>query len=240
MSDNKKTTESEVVEKSVVAQKEEQILAFWDEHKIFKQTVERDAPNGDFVFYDGPPFATGLPHYGHLLGGTLKDAIPRYKTMKGYRVARKWGWDCHGLPIENMIEKELGLNNKTEIEEHGIDNFNEAARASVFRYEKEWKKTVPRLGRWVDMETPYKSMDATYTESVWWSFKQLFDKGLIYEGFMSMHLCPRCETTLANFEVNGYCRSIGDGQIQTRRWSLCIGVDHDPVDIARERCIGAR
>ncbi|MCB9809127.1 class I tRNA ligase family protein [Candidatus Nomurabacteria bacterium] len=205
MSKNNPTNESQEIKKSPIAQQEESILNFWNEHNIFQRSVDKPAPKGEFVFYDGPPFATGLPHYGHLVGGTLKDAIPRYKTMQGYRVSRKWGWDCHGLPIENLIEKELGLANKMDIEQHGIDNFNEAARASVFRYEKEWKKTVPRLGRWVDMDNPYKSMDSSYTESVWWSFKQLFEKGLVYEGFKSMHLCPRCETTLANFEVNqGY------------------------------------
>ena len=202
MTQKNPTTESQ---KSSVAHTEESLMAFWKAHNIFEQSVAKHAPKGEFVFYDGPPFATGLPHYGHLLASTLKDIVPRYKTMQGFHVSRQWGWDCHGLPIENLIEKELGLTNKTDIERHGIDNFNEAARASVLRYEEQWKETIPRLGRWVDMDTPYKSMDSTYTESVWWSFKQLFDKGLVYEGFKSMHLCPRCETTLANFEVNqGY------------------------------------
>lgn len=191
--------------KSITALKEEHILSFWEENNIFKKSLEKDSPKGEFVFYDGPPFATGLPHYGHLLPGTVKDIIPRFKTMQGYHVDRKWGWDCHGLPIENLIEKELGLETKKDIEEYGIEKFNEAARASVLRYEEEWKQYVPRSGRWVDMENPYMSMNSSYMETGWWMFHQLHTKGLTSEGFKAMHLCPRCETTLANFEVNqGY------------------------------------
>ena len=193
------------VEKSDLAKKEEEILKFWQEKKIFEETVNRPAPAGDFVFYDGPPFATGLPHFGHLLPTSIKDAIPRYQTMRGKRVLRRWGWDCHGLPIENLIEKELGLKSKKDIEQYGLAHFNDQARASVLRYADEWRKVIPRMGRWVDMENDYKTMNPSYTESVWWVFKTLADKGLVYEGYKSMHLCPRCETTLANFEVNlGY------------------------------------
>lgn len=192
-------------EKSEVALREEEILKFWEENDIFNKSVNKKAPNGDFVFYDGPPFATGLPHYGHILAGTIKDAIPRFWTMNGYRVRRKWGWDCHGLPLENLIEKKLGLATKRDIEEYGVKNFNEAARGAVLEYADDWKKIVPRMGRWADMDNDYKTMDATYTESVWWVFSELNKKGLVYEGFKSMHLCPRCGTTLSNFEVNlGY------------------------------------
>lgn len=187
------------------AQREEEVLAFWNEKKIFEKTLAKDAPKGDFIFYDGPPFATGLPHYGHILAGTIKDAIPRYKTMQGYRVPRRWGWDCHGLPLENQIEKELGLKSKRDIEVLGVGKFNEAARDAVLRYADDWKRIIPRFGRFVDMENDYRTMDATYTESVWWAFKSLHDKGLVYEGFKPMHLCPRCGTTLSNFEVaQGY------------------------------------
>ncbi len=194
-----------VPEKSDIAKREEDILAFWDAERIFEKSVEKDAPRGEFTFYDGPPFATGLPHHGHVLPGTIKDAIPRYRTMRGYRVRRMWGWDCHGLPLENIIEQEQGIRNKREIEERGINNFVEAARAAVLRYADDWRRIIPRMGRWVDMENDYKTMDTTYTESVWWSFKTLFEKGLVYEGYKSMHLCPRCGTTLANFEVaQGY------------------------------------
>lgn len=203
----KVVVESEV-EKSEVAKREEEMMAFWREREVFNKSVVTPAggePKGDFVFYDGPPFATGLPHYGHLLAGTIKDAIPRFWTMNGYRVKRRWGWDCHGLPVENLIEKKLGLANKRDIEDYGVKNFNEFARNSVLEFRNEWKETVPRMGRMVDMDNDYKTMDSSYTESVWWVFKTLYEKGLVYEGFKSMHLCPRCGTTLSNFEVNqGY------------------------------------
>ncbi|MBP6946156.1 MAG: class I tRNA ligase family protein [Candidatus Pacebacteria bacterium] len=191
--------------KSEPAKREEEILAFWQKNEIFEKTLSREAPKGEFVFYDGPPFATGLPHYGHILAGTIKDAIPRYKTMQGYHVPRRWGWDCHGLPLENQIEKELGLATKRDIETLGVATFNEAARKAVLRYSDDWKAIIPRFGRWVDMENDYRTMDATYTESVWWAFNDLHKKGLVYEGFKAMHLCPRCGTTLSNFEVaQGY------------------------------------
>ncbi len=203
----------EVFNKSEVALREEAIQAFWVEHDIFNKSLEKPAgvePKGDFVFYDGPPFATGLPHYGHILAGTIKDAIPRFWTMQGFHVRRQWGWDCHGLPLENLIEKKLGLSNKRDIEAYGVKNFNEQAREAVLEYRDDWKKVVPRMGRWADMENDYKTMDSTYTESVWWVFKQLHEKGLVYEGFKSMHLCPRCGTTLSNFEVNQGYKDIKD------------------------------
>ncbi|MDQ3014441.1 MAG: isoleucine--tRNA ligase [bacterium] len=193
------------IQKSPTALREEETLKFWEEKGIFKKSLEKESPKGNYVFFDGPPFATGSPHYGHILAGTMKDVIPRFKTMQGYHVPRRWGWDCHGLPIENMIEKELNLNSKKDIEEYGIEKFTEAARASVLRYDSEWKEVVPRTGRWIDMDNAYLTMDTTYTESIWWSFKTLFEKKYIYRGFKSMHLCPRCETTLSNFEVaQGY------------------------------------
>jgi isoleucyl-tRNA synthetase len=197
-------------QKSKVAETEEKILAFWEKNNIFKKSLEQPSPKGDFVFYDGPPFATGEPHYGHVVPGTVKDIIPRYKTMKGYKVRRNWGWDCHGLPVENIVEKELKLATKKDILDYGIGKFNEKARDSVMRYADDWRKIIPRLGRWVDMENDYRTMDATYTESVWWAFSQLYKKGLIYEGFKSMNLCPRCETTLSNFEVTQGYKDITD------------------------------
>ncbi len=196
--------------KSDIAKREEEILKFWQDNKIFEKTFEKESPQGEFVFYDGPPFATGTPHYGHLIAGTIKDVIPRYKTMKGYHVRRRWGWDCHGLPVENIVEKELDLKSKKDILDYGIENFNDKARAVVMRYANEWKKVVPRLGRFVDMEDDYRTMDASYSETTWWIFKQLFDKGLIYEGYKSMHICPRCETTLSNFEVTQGYKDITD------------------------------
>jgi len=184
---------------------EEQILNFWQKNKIFEKTLAKESPKGNFVFYDGPPFATGTPHYGHVVASLMKDVIPRFWTMKGYHVERKWGWDCHGLPIENLIEKELNLKSKKDIEEFGIDKFNMACETSVLRYANVWKKFIPRIGRWVDMERDYRTMDLNYMESIWWIFKTLWEKGLIYEDYKAMHICPRCETTLSNFEVTqGY------------------------------------
>lgn len=190
--------------KKTINEKEKDVLAFWQEHQIFEKSIQypaNDSAKGNYSFYDGPPFATGLPHFGHILAGTIKDAIPRYQTMKGNSVRRVWGWDCHGLPIENLIEKKLGLQSKKDIEAFGIDKFNRDAYESVLQYEKEWKDVIPRLGRWVDMEHPYKTMDASYTESIWWAWKTLYEKGLAYEGSKMMHICPRCETPLAQSEV---------------------------------------
>lgn len=184
--------------------KELETLQFWQKNKIFEKSVETPAgetPKGSFSFYDGPPFATGLPHMGHILAGTIKDAIPRYQTMRGNSVRRTWGWDCHGLPIENLIEKKLELKSKKDIEEFGVDKFNKAAFESVLQYDEEWKNIIPRLGRFVDMDRPYKTMDSTYTESIWWAWKTLHEKGLAYEGYKMMHICPRCETPLAQSEV---------------------------------------
>jgi len=184
---------------------EEDILRFWDADKTFEKSLEirKDAPL--YSFYDGPPFATGTPHYGHLLASTMKDVVPRYWTMRGYRVDRVWGWDCHGLPIENIAEKELGYTHKKDILELGVGKFNAICRSKVLGYVAEWKNVIHRLGRWVDMENAYSTMDFSYMESVWWVFKQLWDKDLIYEGYRSMHICPRCETTLSQSEVaEGY------------------------------------
>lgn len=184
---------------------EEEVLKFWQENKIFEKSLKKSALKGDYVFYDGPPFATGLPHYGHILASTMKDVVPRYWTMKGYKVERKWGWDCHGLPIENIAEKELGIKRKKEIEEMGVVKFNEFCRSKVLDYVADWKKVIAKLGRWADMENSYKTMDWSFMESVWWVFKELWDKGLIYEGYRSMHICTRCETTLSQQEVaEGY------------------------------------
>jgi len=187
-----------------INEKELKVLEFWRDNEIFKKTLlntKKEKGDNNFTFYDGPPFATGVPHHGHLLAGTIKDAIPRFQTMNGKYVRRMWGWDCHGLPIENLIEKKFNLNSKKDIESFGVGKFNKAAKESVFTYEKEWKETVPRFGRWIDMDNPYKTMDCTYIESVWWAFKELDKKGLVFEGYKSMHICPRCETTLAQSEV---------------------------------------
>lgn len=213
MEENKK----ENLNKSEIALNEEKVLEFWNKSKTFEKSEEKnvhqegeETPNDKFVFYDGPPFATGLPHYGHILAGTIKDAIPRYQTMKGKKVKRMWGWDCHGLPLENIIEEELGLGTKKDIENYGIEKFNSAASSKVLYYADDWGKIIPRMGRWIDMSSPYRTMDTSYTESVWWSFKEIYKKGLIEENFKSMHYCPRCGTTLSNFEVNQGYKDIKD------------------------------
>jgi len=187
--------------KSDVARREEETLAFWKEAQIFEKTLEKPAPKGEFVFYDGPPFATGLPHPGHFLASTSKDVIPRYKTMRGYRVRRRWGWDTHGLPIESLVEKELGLKSKKEILELGIETFNETARSMVLGYVDDWKRYIERLGRFVDFDNSYKTMDNSFIESVWWGLSEIHKKGRLYEGRKVLMYCPHCETPLAKAEI---------------------------------------
>jgi len=180
---------------------EEEVLDFWDKSKIFEKSVKKKAPKGDYVFYDGPPFGTGEPHYGHILSSVSKDVVPRYWTMRGYRVERRWGWDCHGLPIENIIEEQLKINGKKEIEKMGIDKFNESCRSQVLKYADIWGRMVRRIGRWIEFESSYKTMNLDYMESVWWAFKELWNKDLIYKGRKVLLYCPRCETPISNFEV---------------------------------------
>lgn len=201
---------SENNEKTSFPQMEENVLNFWNESKTFEKSLDKEAPCGNYVFYDGPPFATGTPHYGHLVGSIMKDVIPRYQTMRGFHVDRKWGWDCHGLPIENIVEKELGTKTKKEIEELGIAKFNDLCRARVSTYIDDWKKVISRLGRWADMENSYRTMDLNYMETIWWALKEMWDKDLIYKAYRSMHICPRCETTLSQSEVSEGYKDIKD------------------------------
>jgi len=191
-------------------EKELEVLKYWDENQTFQKSISSRDEKNLYTFYDGPPFATGLPHYGHIVASLIKDVIPRYWTMKGKRVERKWGWDCHGLPVENIIEKQLNLKSKKDIEDFGIAKFNEACRSAVMKYSEDWKKIIKRTGRWVDMENDYKTMDLSYMESVWWVFKELWDRELIYEGKKAMHICPRCATPLSNFEVTQGYKDIKD------------------------------
>jgi isoleucyl-tRNA synthetase len=180
---------------------ETKILASWAERHTFEESIVRRADADEYVFYDGPPFANGLPHYGHLLTGFVKDAVPRYQTMRGRRVERRFGWDCHGLPAEVVVEKELGISGHPAITKFGIDKFNDACRTSVLRFTDEWQRYVTRQARWVDFDNDYKTLDLTYMESVMWAFKTLWDKGLIYEGFKVLAYCWRCETPLSNTET---------------------------------------
>jgi isoleucyl-tRNA synthetase len=180
---------------------ERDVLAFWDDDATFQASIEQRAGADEYVFYDGPPFANGLPHYGHLLTGFVKDAVPRYRTMRGQQVQRRFGWDCHGLPAEVVVEKELGVSGHPEITKFGIDKFNAACRTSVLRFTDDWHRYVTRQARWVDFANDYKTLDLPYMESVMWAFKTLWDKGLIYEGFRVLAYCWRCETPLSNTET---------------------------------------
>ncbi len=199
------------------SKQEETILEFWKKNDIFKKSIDAREGNAEYVFYDGPPFATGLPHFGHFIPNTIKDIIPRYQTMKGKKVERRFGWDCHGLPVENLIEKELGLNSKTDIEKFGVDKFNEACRESVLRYVNEWKQTITRLGRWVDFDNDYKTMDSSYMESIWWILKTLWEKDLLTEGFYILPYCPRCATVLSNHELSlGGYKDVHDPAVTVR------------------------
>ena len=188
-------------EKSETARREEAILSFWREDKTFEKSLAKKAPQGEFVFYDGPPFATGLPHHGSLLSSIVKDVVPRYKTMRGYHVRRRWGWDTHGLPIESLVEKELGLKTKKDILDIGIAAFNQKARSMVLNFVGDWERYVERVGRWVDFSNSYKTMDNSYIESVWWGLSQLWEKKLLYEGRKVLMYCPHCETPLAKAEI---------------------------------------
>jgi isoleucyl-tRNA synthetase len=182
---------------------EKEILEYWDKQGTFQQSIDQRKAEGaeEFVFYDGPPFANGLPHYGHLLTGYTKDLVPRFKTMQGYRVERRFGWDTHGLPAEVEAERQLGISGRPEIEKYGVDKFNAYCKTSVLKYTEDWRTYVTRQARWVDFDNDYKTLDTNYTESVIWAFKELYKKGLIYEGFKVLAYCWRCETPLSNHEL---------------------------------------
>ena len=239
---------------------ESEILAFWKHQQIFEKSIEQRPKDREFVFYDGPPFATGLPHYGHLLAGTIKDVIPRYKTMRGHRVERRFGWDCHGLPVEFEVEQALQLEGRPDIIEFGIGNYNEACRKIVLRYTREWRETVDRMARWVDFDNDYKTMDRSYMESVWWVMKQLWQKNLIYEGRKVVPYSWRLSTPLSNFEANLNYQETQDPSITfkcqatdeentyylgwtTTPWTIpanlacCVGAEIDYVKI-REKASG--
>lgn len=197
MSKNVKPLESQYIPSQI----EEEVIKYWKENKTFEKSVSNRDVKNTFRFYDGPPFVTGKPHYGHLLGSIIKDVVPRYQTMKGKHVDRVWGWDCHGLPTENKVEQLLGINSKREIETLGIDKFVSACKNYVQDVSSEWEWYIDRVGRWVDMEHSYRTMDIGYMESVVWVFKQLYDKGHIYKGKRVSLFCPRCSTPISNFEV---------------------------------------
>jgi isoleucyl-tRNA synthetase len=214
---------------------EERVLDYWAKDQTFAASIEQraaDGPDGEvggneFVFYDGPPFANGLPHYGHLLTGYVKDLVPRYQTMRGHRVERRFGWDTHGMPAENETEKQLGLKAKSDIDDMGVAAFNEACRVSVLRHTKDWEEYVTRQARWVDFENDYKTLDLDYMESVMWAFKTLWDKGLIYEGFRVLAYCWRDETPLSNTETR-----MDDVYRQRQDPAVTVGLPLENGDVA--------
>jgi len=194
------------------AKTEEEICTKWSTESTFRTqdalSVSRNDP--EYTFYDGPPFATGLPHYGHILAGTIKDVVTRYAVMTGRRVTRRAGWDCHGLPVEYEIDQKLGITHRDQVLEMGVDKYNDTCRGIVTRYTKEWERTVTRLGRWVDFENDYKTMDPTFMESVWWVFKELFKKDLVYQGYKVMPFSTACGTPLSNFEAGLNYKDVSD------------------------------
>ena len=192
---------------------EHDILKLWQDNDAFQQSLANTQGKKPYIFYDGPPFATGLPHHGHLVASTIKDVVPRYWTMKGRYVMRRFGWDCHGLPIEHEIDKQLGMSAQDAVEKLGVAGYNDECRAIVQRYVKEWRHTITRIGRWIDFDNDYKTMDAWYMESVWWVFKQLWDKGLIYQGVKVVPVSTALGTPLANFEATSNYQDVQDPAI---------------------------
>lgn len=195
------------------SQAERNILKFWQEKNIFKKSLEKTKIGKNYIFYDGPPFATGLPHHGHIVASTLKDVVPRYFTMKGYYVDRRFGWDCHGLPIEQEIDKKFQMSASDFVAQHGVKKYNDECRGIVDRYVNEWEKTIGRLGRWVDFQNDYKTMDLTFMESTWWVFKSIWDKGLIYQGNKIVPYSPALQTALSNFEAGQNYQDVQDPAI---------------------------
>ncbi len=204
------TQMSDTISNFSFAESEKNILVFWKDNDIFKKTLEKTKKMEPYIFYDGPPFATGLPHHGHLVASTLKDIIPRYFTMKGRYVSRKWGWDTHGLPIEQQIDKKFGMSANDYVEQHGVKAYCDACREIVLTYTSQWESTIERMGRWVDFENQYKTMDPDFMESVWWVFKSCWDKGLIYKGNKIVPYSPALETGLSNFEATSNYKDVQD------------------------------
>ncbi|HSX37064.1 MAG TPA: isoleucine--tRNA ligase, partial [Patescibacteria group bacterium] len=203
--------------KHFLAEIEEQVLSAWEKENTFDQSLKNREGAEVFSFYDGPPFANGVPHYGHLEQTTIKDTVTRYKTMRGYYVPRRVGWDTHGLPVEYAIEKEHGFRGKQDIVAYGIDKFNAECRASVFKYKDVWEQMFRRVGRWADYSKTYATLDESYIESVWWIFKTIYEKGLVYKDFRSSPYCPRCATPLSNFELNqGYQDDVPDPSLYVK------------------------
>jgi isoleucyl-tRNA synthetase len=208
----------DVPERIEFPQMEEQILDYWDDIGALEQSeaMARAEKRKPWIFFDGPPFATGMPHYGHILAGTIKDVVTRFWSQNGRLVERKWGWDCHGLPVEYEIEQALGIKSREDVLKMGIPAFNAECRRVVMRYASEWKRVVRRLARWIDMDKGYKTLDTPYMESVWWTCQQLFNKKLLYRGVKVMPYSTGCMTSLSNFEANLNYKEVSDPAIMVR------------------------
>ena len=209
-----------VSNKAQFPQMEEDILKYWAEGDIFKKSLARNAGKERYKFYDGPPFATGLPHYGHLLAGTIKDIVPRYQTMRGKYVERRFGWDTHGLPIEALAQDALGIAGAPEIKALGVDKFNEQCRSMVLKYVSEWRKSVTRMGRWVDFDNDYKTMNPDFMETIWWVFKQLWNQGRVYKSHRIMPYSWKLSTPLSNFEAGSNYKDVQDPTVTVRTKAL--------------------
>jgi len=188
-------------------------LEYWKEIDAFSECLKQSAGKKNYVFYDGPPFATGLPHYGHILAGTIKDVVCRYHHQIGYNVESRWGWDCHGLPVKHEIDKKFNIKGKEDVLKIGIGNYNEECRAIVQRFTAEWQITIERFGRWIDFDNDYKTMNISFMESVWWVFKELFEKGLVYRAFKVMPFSTGLGTPLSNFEVQQNYKEVSDPSV---------------------------
>ncbi|HSN88419.1 MAG TPA: class I tRNA ligase family protein, partial [Thermoanaerobaculia bacterium] len=195
---------------------EQKVLEHWRERGIFQKSLDKPAPQGEFVFYEGPPTANNVPHVGHVVTRVTKDLFPRFRTMRGHRVARKAGWDTHGLPVEIEVEKRLGFTGKQQIEEYGITEFNRACLESVHTYEKQWRAMTERIGYWLDLDHAYLTYTNDYIESVWWSLSQLWKRGLLGEGYKIQPYCARCGTTLSSHEVAQNYKDADDPSV----WAL--------------------
>ena len=214
-----------VSNKVAFPQMEENILKVWEANSTFEKSLKRNEGKERYKFYDGPPFATGLPHYGHLLAGTIKDIVPRYQTMRGKYVERRFGWDTHGLPIEALAQDDLGVAGAPEIKALGIDKFNEHCRSKVLRYVSEWRKTVTRMGRWVDFDHDYKTMDPEFMETIWWVFKQLWNQGRVYKSHRIMPYSWKLSTPLSNFEAGSNYKDVQDPTVTVRTPVVAFGAD---------------
>ena len=227
--------------KADFSKQEEEILSFWDKEKIFEKSLELRKDAKRYVFFEGPPTANAKPGLHHALARYFKDLFPRYKTMRGFLVERKAGWDTHGLPVEIAVEKELGISTKPEIEKYGVEKFNAKARQSAWEYKEDWEKFTRRSGFWLDLECPYITYDADYIESVWAILKKAWDDKLIYQGYRVVPRCPRCGTTLSSHEVAQGYKEIEETSIYVKfklkavsgwRGYLYFGVDNYAVDTA--------